>query len=149
MTKFTVTDTGVSRKSKKYLYISIALVLVGLVTLIIGIYLVSASNEDCPTSTKTKPTSKPVVELTTTNKPKPGPSSKKIKDLDEYCSLSDEAQRIDLPKYLKKVKALYFELFPAYKLADLGKVDQAVINRVARERFVTTQAIFKFFLHIN
>ena len=57
---------------------------------------------------------------------------RRIKDLDEYCQPSDEAQRIGLNAFLKKCQQLYFEIYPHEELMANKNQPQHILNEIAR-----------------
>jgi len=57
---------------------------------------------------------------------------RRIRDLDEYCEPSGEAQRIGLNVFLEKCQQLYFEIYPHEELVASKNQPQHVLNEIAR-----------------
>ena len=57
---------------------------------------------------------------------------KEIKDLDEYCEPSAEAQRIKLNAFLEKCQQLFYKINPHQELVARNSEPQEVLNDIVR-----------------
>lgn len=57
---------------------------------------------------------------------------KDIKNMDEYCEPSAEAQRIKLNEFLEKCQKLYYKINPHQELVERNTEPQEVLNDIVR-----------------
>lgn len=104
------------QSSKKCYAFIVFVLLASLITFIIGVVLLNR-DPDC--------TAKPVKQTATYYA---------IKDLNEYCKASPEAERIKLNNFLQKCQKLYFKIYPHEEIAfNLNNANQDQLNEISRK----------------
>ena len=127
------------RKRAKLCYALLFLIVIAaLATITAGVVLLrNAQNRQLAETLKTEKTLASTVNpmnstTTTTSSTLNIFYMKDIKNMDEYCEPSVEAQRIKLNEFLEKCQRLYYKINPHQELVERNTEPQEVLNDIVR-----------------